>query len=67
MRAFSKNFKFLIGADHDKFIGAYEKKLQIPTVDGTSVINTDFKYIPARKFFSSLIILSCDTPKDKAE
>jgi hypothetical protein len=67
MKAFSKNFKFVIDSSHDKFIGAYEKKLQVPTVDGTSVVNTDFKYIPARKFFSSLIILSCDTPADKAE
>jgi hypothetical protein len=67
LKAFERNFKFDITEEHEKFVGAYEKKLQTTSLETNTIINSDFKYIPARKFFSSLIILSRDTPEDKAE
>lgn len=70
-----KNLKFELHADHHKFVAAFEKKLQSPsaqegalnysTNSATTVLKTS--YIPARKFFTSLILLGKDFPCDKAE
>ena len=37
------------------------------TLPSNDAGTTEIKYIPARKFFTSLIILSKDSPYDKAE
>jgi hypothetical protein len=73
LQSFGKNLKFDLHQDHQKFVSAFEKKLQSPQAQESalnfSTNSGGFKtsYIPARKFFTSLILLGKDFPCDKAE
>ncbi|CDW89981.1 UNKNOWN [Stylonychia lemnae] len=68
LKAFSKNLNIELNSDHQKFVAAFEKKQQTAQAQESMNFN-NFKpqYIPARKFFTSLILLGRDFPCDKAE
>lgn len=67
IRAFEKNFKFMRGIIHEKFVSAFEKKVSTQTAETNLNPLNEVRYVPARKFFTSLILLSKDSASDKAE